>query len=82
MRDEINETYLLKDNTVVEETEQLRLPEWGIEYETSFSDHRSEWNRRVVNQCATGMINIHTLQNLLGETEHLQACPKCHNVAS
>lgn len=49
----------------------------GFDSGTSSRDQECEQNRCVDNQRATGMISIHPLWHLVGETEHLWYCPKC-----
>ncbi|BFZ21594.1 hypothetical protein BsWGS_24633 [Bradybaena similaris] len=39
-------------------------------------------NHRVNNQCAMGMISIHTFRHLLGESECLWACSECKNICA
>lgn len=62
---EINDS-LASDDTVVEETDLLRLQEWGFKYGASRCDHRPGRAGRVADQCGTGTISILTHGHLLG----------------
>lgn len=42
------------DDTLIDEAVLLRLQEWGVEYEMSYSDHGRGWARHVDNHLRLG----------------------------